>query len=89
MRAETAAPRPAITVPHDAVQLLDERPVVFLAQPDGQGGAKFIRRDVETGTTADGRTHIIKGLNAGDVVVTDGAFAVKSQFSRGKMPAGG
>jgi cobalt-zinc-cadmium efflux system membrane fusion protein len=89
VRAGEATPRPAITVPHDAVQLLDERPVVFLAQPDSQGGAKFVRRDVETGTTSDGRTHITKGLKPGDVVVTAGAFAVKSLFSRAKMPAGG
>jgi len=89
VRAETAAPRPAVSVPHDAVQLLDEHPVVFIAEPNAQGGAKFIRRDVQTGTTANGQTHIISGVNAGDVVVTDGAFAVKSQFSRGKMPAGG
>ena len=89
IRVETSAPRPAVTVPHDAVQLLDGRPVAFLAEPDGKGGAKFIRKDVETGSTSDGRTHIVKGLNAGEVVVTDGAFAVKSLFSRGKMPAGG
>jgi len=89
VRAETAAPRPAVSVPHDAVQLLEEHPVVFIAEPNAQGGAKFIRRDVQTGTTANGQTHIISGVNAGDVVVTDGAFAVKSQFSRGKMPAGG
>ena len=89
VRADTAAPHPAVSVPHDAVQLLDERPVVFIAEPNAQGGAKFIRRDVQTGTTANGHTHIISGVNAGDVVVTDGAFAVKSQFSRSKMPAGG
>ncbi len=89
VRVETSPPRPAVTVPHDAVQLLDGRPVAFLAQPDGKGGAKFIRKDVETGSTSDGRTHIVKGLAAGEVVVTDGAFAVKSLFSRGKMPAGG
>jgi membrane fusion protein, heavy metal efflux system len=89
VRAEKAAPAPAITVPHDAVQLLDERSVVFVVQPDSQGGAKFTRRDVESGTTSEGRTHIVTGLKAGDVVVTDGAFAVKSMFSRAKMPAGG
>jgi cobalt-zinc-cadmium efflux system membrane fusion protein len=88
VRAETAAPRPAVTVPQDAVQLLDERPVLFIARPDAQGGATFIRREVQTGATATGRTHIISGVNIGDVVVTDGAFAVKSQFSRGKMPVG-
>ena len=89
VRAETAAPQPAVTVPPDAVQLLDTRPVVFLAQPDGKGGAKFIRKNVETGSTFESRTHIVKGLDAGQVIVTDGAFAVKSLFSRGKMPAGG
>jgi len=89
VRAETETPHPSVTVPHDAVQLLDERQVVFVAQPDGHGGAKFVRRDVQTGSTADGQTHILSGVNAGDVVVTAGAFAVKSQFSRGKMPAGG
>ncbi|HKW00026.1 MAG TPA: efflux RND transporter periplasmic adaptor subunit [Vicinamibacterales bacterium] len=89
VRADTAPSRPGVLVPHDAVQLLDERPVVFVAQPDGKGGAKFVRRDVQTGTTVEGRTHIVSGLTPGDVVVTEGAFAVKSQFSRGKMPAGG
>jgi len=89
VRVETASPRPAVTVPHDAVQLLEGRPVAFLAQPDGKGGAKFIRKDVETGSTFNGRTHIVTGLAAGDVVVSEGAFAVKSLFSRGKMPAGG
>lgn len=89
VRAETAPPRPVVTVPDEAVQMLDERPVVFLARPDGERGATFIRRDVRTGTTANGQTHISSGVSAGDVVVTEGAFAVKSQFSRGKMPAGG
>ena len=89
VRADTTPSRPAVVVPHEAVQLVDERPVVFVAQPDGKGGATFVRRDVQTGATVDGRTHIVSGLSAGDVVVTAGAFAVKSQFSRGKMPAGG
>jgi hypothetical protein len=32
--------------------------------------------------------HILRGLTAGDVVVTDGAFAVKSEFARSRMSAG-
>jgi cobalt-zinc-cadmium efflux system membrane fusion protein len=88
VRVDTASPRPAIAVPRDAVQLFDGTPAVFLAEPDGKGGAKFIRRDVETGTTIDGRTRIVKGLASGDVIVTDGAFAVRSSFSRMKMKMG-
>jgi len=30
----------------------------------------------------------VKGLTAGDVIVTDGAFAVRSSFSRTKMKMG-
>lgn len=85
VRVETTLSRPAVIVPRDAVQLFDGKPAVFLVEPDGKGGAKFIRRDVETGTTAQGRTHVVKGVAAGDVIVTDGAFAVRSSFSHMKM----
>ena len=88
VRVETSPARPSVTVPRDAVQIFDGKPVVFLAEPDGKGGAKFIRRDVETGTTAAGRTRIIRGLTPGDVVVTDGAFAVRSSFTHTKMKMG-
>jgi cobalt-zinc-cadmium efflux system membrane fusion protein len=89
VRVDSAPSQLGVTVPNDAVQPIDGRPVVFIAQPDGKGGARFIRRDVETGLTVEGRTHIVNGLHAGDVVVSEGAFAVKSLFLRGKMPAGG
>ena len=76
------------SVPDDAVQLLDEKPVVFVARPDGKGGAAFERRNVEVGSKAAGRSLITRGLSAGDLVVTEGAFAVKSEFARGKMAEG-
>ena len=76
------------SLPDDAVQLLDEKPVVFVARPDGKGGATFERRSVEVGSKAAGRSLIIRGLSAGDLVVTQGAFAVKSEFARGKMAEG-
>ena len=75
-----------IAVPYDAVQLIDQRPVVFLAEPDGHGGASFTRRDVETGSTTGGRTHITSGLKPGDVVVTAGAFAVKALLTHAAAP---
>jgi len=88
VRAETTPARPVVTVPHEAVQLLDQQPVVFLARPDGRGGAVFVRRDVQTGPAAGDQTPITSGVAPGDVVVTSGAFAVRSQFARGSMPAG-
>lgn len=81
-------PRQAVVVPDGAVQLLDRRPVVFVAIPNGTGGARFERRDVELGASAGGQTQILRGVSPGDVVVTDGAFAVKSVFARAQMEEG-
>jgi membrane fusion protein, heavy metal efflux system len=78
--------RAGVAVPESAMQWLDERPVVFVAQPDHQGGARFERRDVELGAQTSTLILIVRGLTAGDLVVTDGAFAVKSEFARSKMP---
>lgn len=84
---DQGTPRKGVAVPDGAVQLLDERPVVFVARPDGAGAARFERRDVDIGAKQDGTTQIVGGLTPGDIVVTDGAFAVKSQFSRAKLPS--
>jgi len=85
---EGGAPQPGIVVPDSAVQLLDEKPVVFVAHPDSSGGALFERRDVEIGAQESGRTQIVRGLEPGDLVVIGGSFAVKSEFSRSKMAEG-
>ncbi len=87
VRIDQGTPRKGVAVPDASVQLLDERPVVFVARPGSAGAATFERRDVEIGAKQDGKTQIVRGLNAGDIVVTDGAFAVKSQFSRSKLPS--
>ncbi len=77
---------PAVLLPDDAVQLVDGRPSVFLATPNAKGGATFTARAVETGARANGRIAVTRGLAAGDVVVTAGAFAVKAQLQKGSMP---
>jgi cobalt-zinc-cadmium efflux system membrane fusion protein len=77
-------PRAGMAVPDGAMQLLDQRSVVFVAYPDGRGGARFERREVEIGARAGSVIQILSGLNAGDLVVTDGAFAVKSEFTRAR-----
>jgi membrane fusion protein, heavy metal efflux system len=82
---EGAAQQAAVSVPEGAVQMLDERPVVFVATPDAKGGARLERRNVTLGGTVGGRAQVLTGITAGETVVTDGAFAVKSEFSRAKM----
>lgn len=82
------APQVGVAVPDSAIQLLDRKPVVFVAHPDGAGGARFERRDVELGAKMGGRTHVVRGLSPGEMVVVNGAFAVKSEFARTKMAEG-
>jgi cobalt-zinc-cadmium efflux system membrane fusion protein len=85
----TAAGGPAIAaaiVPDAAVQMLKGATVVFLVRPEPNGGAKLVRRAVEVGARVDGRAAILRGLTAGDVIVTSGAFAVKAQFEKGSTP---
>ncbi len=76
---------PAALLPQDAVQLFDGKQVVFIALPDGKGGARFVKRDVEVRSRTAGHVAVARGIAAGDLVVTEGAFAVKSQFKKGSM----
>ena len=77
---------PAILLPEDAVQLIDGKPTVFLASPDSKGGAHFQPRVVEVGSRSGGRIAVLRGLSAGDVVVTRGAIAIRAQMKKGSMP---
>ncbi|MEO8563521.1 MAG: efflux RND transporter periplasmic adaptor subunit [bacterium] len=85
---EGSAQLQTIAVPEAAVMLLDEKPVVFVAHAQPGGAVRFERRDVTTVRTAGGVVEILTGLRPGELVVTTGAFAVKSEFSRGKMAEG-
>jgi cobalt-zinc-cadmium efflux system membrane fusion protein len=78
--------RPGVAVPDAAMQLLDEVPVVFIARPDANGGARFEKREVEVGARRSDEIQILRGLKPGDLVVVEGAFGVKSEFARSKMP---
>jgi membrane fusion protein, heavy metal efflux system len=76
----------AAVLPEDAVQLLDAKPIVFVAKPDGKGGATLTARQVEVASRSGGRVALSKGVSTGDLVVTRGAFAVKAQLKKGAMP---
>jgi len=77
---------PAAILPDEAVQLLQNVPTVFLARPDGKGGAVFTRRSVEIVSRSGGTVAVGKGLASGEIVVIGGAFAVKAEFAKGTMP---
>ena len=86
---EAGPAKPAVAVPDGAVVLMDQRPVVFVATPEAGGGARFESRTVEVGRKHSGRTLVTGGVRPGENVVTEGAFAIKSQLERSQMPAEG
>ena len=73
-------------VPDEAVQLLQGKPFVFLARTKEKGDVEFERRQVVPGARANGTVVIQGGIDAGDVIVLGGAFAVKTAFEKSIMP---
>jgi cobalt-zinc-cadmium efflux system membrane fusion protein len=76
----------AASLPEDAVQSLDGKPVVFIAKPASDGSVTLTAREVEVGSRGAGRVAIVGGLAPRELVVTRGAFAVKAQLKKGSMP---
>ena len=73
-------------VADSAIQRVGDSLAVFIARPDGKGGATFTKRNVQVGPTSNGHTLVVHGLTAGEIVVMAGAFTVKSKMLRAGMP---
>jgi cobalt-zinc-cadmium efflux system membrane fusion protein len=70
-----------IAAPADAVQNGPAGPFVFVKT----GKTDFVPRPVETGREKDGLVEIKKGLSAGESVVTEGAYLLKSEMMKAQM----
>jgi multidrug efflux pump subunit AcrA (membrane-fusion protein) len=68
--------RRAIVVPADAVQTIEGRPTVFIAEPQG----RFRARVVEAAPADRGLVEVTSGLRDGERVVVEGAFVLKSEL---------
>lgn len=76
----TDAP-PVLVVPEDALQDLDGKKVVFVAEEEDE----LVARTVQTGRTAGGMVEIVSGLNEGERFAVKGAFILKSELKKGEM----
>ena len=68
--------RRAVVVPADAVQTIDGRTAVFIAEPPG----RFRARAIEAVPAEGGRVEVTSGLRDGERVVVVGAFVLKSEL---------
>jgi cobalt-zinc-cadmium efflux system membrane fusion protein len=84
---ESGESQRSITVPESAIQRVENRVTVFVYHSEPNGGARFEKRQVDIGGSVGGRVAVLRGLSAGEAVVVDGAYAVKAEMEKGKMPA--
>lgn len=83
-RIATRVSGPArLMVPKEALFLLDDNKVVFVETDEG-----FRGRPVEVGAEVGGWVPVEQGLQAGERVVTQGAFALKAELVKAKMGEG-
>ncbi len=71
----------AIVIPQAAVQQVNGQPVVFVRQ----AADRFEVRVVETTRNLDGMLEVARGLSAGEQVVVEGSYILKSQLLKGSL----
>jgi len=72
---------PVLAVPEDALQDLDGKKVVFVAEKESE----FAARPVQTGRAAGGLVEIVSGLKEGERYAVKGSFILKSELKKGEM----
>ncbi len=72
---------PVLAVPEDAIQDLDGKKVVFVAENE----TEFAARQVQAGRAAGGMVEIVSGLQEGERYAVKGAFILKSEVKKGEV----
>lgn len=79
--ATAADAPPVLAVPEEAVQELEGRKLVFIAE----GDAVFEPRKVELGRASGGMVEVVSGLKEGERFAAKGAFVLKSELMKGEI----
>jgi cobalt-zinc-cadmium efflux system membrane fusion protein len=82
--AVRVGPRQALSIPENAVLAANGENFVFVAMVSGI----YQRHLVKTGAKGGGRTEILAGLEAGEPVVVQGGFTLKSELEKGGSGGG-
>jgi cobalt-zinc-cadmium efflux system membrane fusion protein len=72
---------PVLAVPEDALQEVNGRKVLFVAEND----TEFELRPVETGRTAGGMVEIVSGLKEGERYAVKGSFMLKAEQKKSEL----
>lgn len=77
----TTALQDVLVVSDLALQTMEDEQVVFVALSD----TKFEKRVVKIGLEQHGRVQLVEGIKAGERVVTEGSFILKSELLKGEL----
>jgi RND family efflux transporter MFP subunit len=69
-----------VLVPHDAVQTVGDRQVVYVTVPNAPN--RYLERTVETGNRRGDQVEIRQGLQPGESIVTTGSFYLRAERER-------
>lgn len=72
---------PVLAIPEEALQDLDGKKVVFVAENEVEFGARL----VQIGRLAGGMIEIVSGLKEGERYAVKGAFILKSELKKGEV----
>ncbi|HML79030.1 efflux RND transporter periplasmic adaptor subunit [Geobacter sulfurreducens] len=72
---------PVLAVPEEAVQELDGKKLVFVAEKE----TEFEPRAVELGRASGGMVEVVSGLKEGERYAVKGAFTLKSELKKGEL----
>lgn len=76
----------SVVVPREAVQIVGDRSVVYLA--DAKESGRFVEREVRLGAAGGEMVEVTSGLQPGDPVVVKGSFSLRAERERlGLRPA--
>jgi Cu(I)/Ag(I) efflux system membrane fusion protein len=79
----SAATRPALLAPSEAIIRTGKRSLVMLALP----GGRYQPAEIRTGQSAGDQTEILAGLQDGERIVASGEFLIDSEASLAGVPA--
>ena len=75
---------PPILIPNTAIQIIDERPTVFVRNVDG-----FTPVTITLGASNETHSEVRSGLNAGDSFVSRGGGVLKTEMKRSELEHAG
>jgi cobalt-zinc-cadmium efflux system membrane fusion protein len=76
----TAATADGLSIPRGAVQLVADRAVVYVVDPNDRH--RFVERQVQLGAASGDRVAVLSGLAAGETIVVEGSFVLRAEMDR-------